>query len=125
MQAGSEEARSYTLGLLLAGLSPEEVETHLAGRLVQQGPRTALSDPTNVMMKEVTSVAQPHERGPVEIKGVTTRVNHITNRTCAAGDGLIREFATYERVARDEHTIESYHVRCFRDEFGDRRLYGA
>jgi hypothetical protein len=53
MNAGSKEARRYTLGLLLSGLSPEEVEAHLEGRLVQQQAPTALTDPTNVLMKEV------------------------------------------------------------------------
>jgi hypothetical protein len=53
MYAGGEEARAYALSLLLAGLSPEQVEGHLEGRLVQREAPTALTDPNNVYMKEV------------------------------------------------------------------------
>ena len=51
------EAREHILGLLLGGCSPEEVEA-----LIEGGPPcvlapTALSDPTNVVMQEVTEDA--------------------------------------------------------------------
>jgi hypothetical protein len=110
MQAGSSEARRYALGLLLAGLSPEEAERRLEGRLVQQEAPTALTDPTNVLMKEV---------------GVTTRTNTSDTRTCMSCLKRIDKGRSYERVARDMHTFESYHTSCFAYEFGERRLYGA
>jgi len=125
MQAGSSEARRYALGLLLAGLSPEQVETHLEGRLVQREALTALSDPNNVLLKEVTTVAQPTQRGPVDILGVTTRTNTSDGRRCNACHKRIPIGRPYERVARDEHTFESYDPGCFVEEFGERRLYGA
>jgi hypothetical protein len=122
----TEQARrtADALGLLLGGYSPEEVERILEGTLPHPDDRTALSDPTNVLMQEVTPMAQPTARGPVDIKGVTTRTNTSSTRTC---EGCLRGVplnAKYERVARDEQTIESYHVWCFADEFGERRLYG-
>lgn len=125
MQAGSSEARRYTLGLLLAGLSPEEAEGHLEGRLVQQAAPTALTDPNNVLMKEVGTMTQAHERGPVEILGVTTRTNTTEGRTCEACHVFVLMGQKYERVARDENTFESYHRDCFEVEFGRRELYGA
>jgi hypothetical protein len=64
-------------------------------------------------------------RGPVEIKGVTTRVNTSTDRNCPSCLHQIDVGVRYERVARDETTIESYHVQCFVNEFGERRLYGG
>lgn len=128
MQAGSKEARRYVLGLLLAGLSPEEAEAHLAGRLVQQEAHSALTDPINdPVMREVPAMAQP-TRGPVEILGVTTRTNTSNNRYCASEEcmvGLIEIGKRYERVARDEETIECYHPICFVNEFGERGLYGV
>lgn len=126
MYAGSEEARRYTLGLLLAGLTPEDVEGHLEGRLVMQAGPSALTDPNNdPVFKEVVPVAQPTHRGPVEILGVTTRVNTSETRTCTTCISRIDVGVRYERVARDKDTIESHHVACFADEFGERRLYGA
>lgn len=128
MYAGSSEARRFALGLLLAGLSPEQVEARLEGRLVQREAVTALSDPTNVLMKEVAAVTQAHERGPVDILGVTTRTNTSEDRRCASEEcpaWPILVGKTYERVARDEHTFESYHPECFVVEFGRRELYGA
>lgn len=124
MYAGSSEARRYTLGLLLAGLSPEQVERHLEGRLVQREAPTALADPTNVLMKEVGTMAQPTERGPVDILGVTTRTNTSVTRTCTSCISRIDVGVHYERVARDKHTFESYHTGCFSEEFGRRELYG-
>jgi len=70
-------------------------------------------------------MAQP--RGPVDILGVTTRTNSSADRYCASEAcpvPLIEVGKTYERVARDEHTFESYHPACFGEEFGERRLYG-
>jgi hypothetical protein len=125
MQAGSSEARRYALGLLLAGLSPEEAERRLEGRLVQQEAPTALTDPTNVLMKEVGTMAHPAQRGPVDILGVTTRTNTSDTRTCMSCLKRIDKGRSYERVARDMHTFESYHTSCFAYEFGERRLYGA
>lgn len=126
MQAGSGEARRYALSLLLAGLSPEEVETHLEGRLVQQAAPTALTDPTNVLMKEVGTMAQPTERGPVDIMGVTTRSNNVEGRArkCTACPDAIALHAPYERVMRLGGKVEFYHPGCFESEFGERVLYG-
>jgi hypothetical protein len=47
--------QAHILGLLLRGYSPEEVEAMLEGTLPWPGPPTALTDPTNVLMQEVTS----------------------------------------------------------------------
>jgi hypothetical protein len=66
-------------------------------------------------------MAQP--RGPVEIKGVTTRTTE-KDRGCEACDWVIEAGEPYERVARNEGGIESYHTDCFVDEFGARELYG-
>lgn len=126
MQAGSSEAQRYTLGLLLAGLSPEEAERHLEGRLVQQSPRTALTDPTNVLMQEVTVMAQPSEN-TVAIMGVTTRTNNSPHRRCTACRSPIPLGAQYERVARlpgAPDPIESYDITCFIEEFGSRGAFG-
>lgn len=123
MQAGGSEARRYALGLLLSGLSPEEAEAHLEGRLVQREAPTALTDPNNVLMKEVTTMAQP--RGAVDIEGVTTRSNHSETRHCFAEGDPIPLGAPYERVERIGGAIESYHPSCFEAEFDRRELYGA
>lgn len=126
MHTNSGMARGYALGLLLAGYSPEEAEVHLEGRLVQQEPRTALSDPTNVLMKEVPAMAQP-TRGPVEIMGVTTRFNNVEGRArrCTACPDAIALRAPYERVMRLGGKVEFYHPQCFESEFGERVLYGG
>lgn len=55
------EARAHVLALLLRGYSPEEVEDMVADAS-RHGepciiPPTALSDPTNVLMVEVTEDA--------------------------------------------------------------------
>lgn len=63
-------------------------------------------------------------RGPVEIKGVTTRVSTSSDRACPSCVQRIDKGVHYERVARLDGTIESYHVACFEDEFGRRGLYG-
>lgn len=63
-------------------------------------------------------------RGPVEIMGVTTRTNTSEDRHCAACGKRIEVDEHYERVARNERTIESYSMGCFEDEFGPRGLYG-
>lgn len=68
-------------------------------------------------------MVQP-KRGPVEIRGVTTRRNTDEDRTCEACPYFIALGARYERVARLEGNIESYHEKCFEDEFGSRELYG-
>lgn len=65
-----------------------------------------------------------HPRGPVEIMGVTTRTNTSEDRICSSCLGKIDVGVRYERVARDEQTIESHHVMCFEEEFGSRGLYG-
>jgi hypothetical protein len=125
MHAGTEEARRYALGLLRGGMSPEQAEAHLAGRLVQHGPLTALTDPSNVLMKEVPTVTEAHARGPVDIMGVTTRTNTSEHRACVSCLHRIDVGRRYERVARKPGpVIESYHVSCFEDEFGARELYG-
>lgn len=51
-----QEARlaAYVLGLLERGYSPEEAELVLEGTLPWPDEPTALSDPTNVLMVEVT-----------------------------------------------------------------------
>lgn len=127
MQAGSKEARRYALGLLLAGLSPEQAEARLEGRLVQREAHTALTDPTNVMMKEVGTMAQP--RGAIDIKGVTTRHNQSDARHCVGNaHGLFSGIGAdepYERVMLLDGTVESYHPDCFAAKFGARGLYGA
>jgi hypothetical protein len=69
-------------------------------------------------------MAQPTARGPVEIMGVTTRTNTIETRTCACCLHRVRVNGDYERVMRKNGDVESYHVQCFVDEFGERRLYG-
>jgi hypothetical protein len=69
-------------------------------------------------------MAQPTERGPVDIVGVTTRTNTSEERTCPSCTQRIDVGVRYERVARDQHTFESYHTGCFEYEFGERRLYG-
>lgn len=48
------QARRDALGLLLAGYTPEEAEAVLEGTLPWPGELTALSDPTNVLLQEVT-----------------------------------------------------------------------
>lgn len=70
-------------------------------------------------------MAQPTARGPVDILGVTTRVNTSDDRDCPTCLRKIEVGVRYERVARDAHTIESYHVPCFAEDFGERRLYGG
>jgi hypothetical protein len=45
--------REGLLALLLGGYSPEEVEAMLEGEMPYPDERTALSDPINVLMKEV------------------------------------------------------------------------
>lgn len=64
------------------------------------------------------------QRGPVEIKGVTTRTNTSGDRTCTACGWLILSGEQYERVARLDDTIESYDPECFEEEFGPRQAYG-
>lgn len=63
-------------------------------------------------------------RGPVEILGVTTRHNTSEERVCLSCLNRIAVGRAYERVARLEGCIESYHCTCFEDEFGSRSLYG-
>jgi hypothetical protein len=113
---------ALALRLLNEGYTPEEVETALEVRWLAARPPTALTDPNNVLMQEVTKMAQP--RGPIEIKGVTTRTNTSETRSCPSCLQKIDVGVRYERVARDEHTIECYHVMCFEEEFGARELYG-
>lgn len=48
------EAQARALGLLLAGYSPEEVEALLEAEATEPNAYTALTDPTNVLMQEVT-----------------------------------------------------------------------
>jgi hypothetical protein len=69
-------------------------------------------------------MAHPTARGPVEIQGVTTRRNTTETRTCVCCLHHIRVDGEYERVMRLSGDIESYHLRCFTDEFGARELYG-
>lgn len=64
------------------------------------------------------------KRGPVEIKGVTTRTNTDEDRTCVGCPNGIDVGVRYERVARVGGDIESYHPVCFEEEFGERNLYG-
>lgn len=64
------------------------------------------------------------QRGPVEIKGVTTRVNSSTDRRCEACSNHIDVGTPYERVARLDNMIESYDQECFVEEFGPREAYG-
>ena len=117
MRAFQLEARREAL--LSLGYSPEEAE-----RGAVQG-YTALTDPTNVLMKEVAPVGQPmHERGPVDIMGVTTRTNSSEHRRCEGCKSSIPVNVRYERVARLDQRIESFHTLCFEDEFGLRELYG-
>lgn len=58
------EVRAHVLALLLRGYSPEGVEEMLGQAsyfedcVLGYEPRTALSDPTNVLMQEVTEDAQ-------------------------------------------------------------------
>lgn len=63
-------------------------------------------------------------RGPVEIMGVTTRTNTSWDRHCESCKQSIHKENQYERVARTDGKIESYHVDCFVEEFGRRELYG-
>lgn len=55
------EVRAHALALLLRGFSPEQVEEMLDGDtgvcLLDYDGRTAFSDPTNVLMVEVTEDA--------------------------------------------------------------------
>ncbi len=114
------------LRLLQAGLTPEEVEARMYPRGEPVRPLTALSDPTNVVMQEVSTMAQPTARGPVEIMGVTTRTNSSENRKCTGCLERIDVGVRYERVARiPGPKIESFHVMCFEYEFGKRELYGG
>jgi hypothetical protein len=69
-------------------------------------------------------MTQAHERGPVDIQGVTTRTNTSENRVCLGCLHRIDLGRAYERVARLGGDIESYHVMCFEHEFGTRSLYG-
>lgn len=64
------------------------------------------------------------QRGPVEIKGVTTRTNTSSDRRCEACSNPIDVGVLYERVARLDDQIESYDQACFEDEFGPRQAYG-
>lgn len=64
-------------------------------------------------------------RGPVEIMGVTTRTNESWARRCEGCKQSVHRGSHYERVARVEGNIESYHPDCFEEEFGERSLYGA
>ena len=63
-------------------------------------------------------------RGPVEIKGVTTRHNESDTRTCEGCVHRIDVGVRYERVMRAEGNVESYHPVCFVEKFGTRELYG-
>lgn len=63
-------------------------------------------------------------RGAVEITGVTTRHNTSDTRTCMSCLMPVRVGVAYERVARTNGDIESYHVACFEYEFGTRSNYG-
>ncbi len=49
------EAREHVLGLLLRGMSPEEIEERMEPGFGCVLERTALTDPSNVLMTEVTS----------------------------------------------------------------------
>lgn len=51
-------AQRDALGLLLAGYTPEQIEDILAGDLPHPDEPTALSDPTNVLMKEVSDATR-------------------------------------------------------------------
>lgn len=55
MTKANGRARRDALGLLLAGYTPEDVERVLEGTLPHPDERTALSDPTNVLMQEVST----------------------------------------------------------------------
>lgn len=63
-------------------------------------------------------------RGAVEIMGVTTRENTSEKRACMACLHRIDLGRAYERVARLNGDIESYHPPCFQSEFGARSNYG-
>lgn len=63
-------------------------------------------------------------RGAVEIEGVTTRHNTSDTRTCVGCLHRIDMGRAYERVARLNGNIESYHPMCFEEEFGTRSNYG-
>jgi hypothetical protein len=65
-----------------------------------------------------------HKPGAVAIKGVTTRHNTSEDRTCVACLHRVGVGRAYERVARLDERIESYHVMCFEEEFGARSNYG-
>lgn len=64
-------------------------------------------------------------RGPVEIEGVTTRTNTSDDRQCSSCLEDVDVGVRYERVARKDQAIESYHLMCFEEEFGKRVLYGG
>lgn len=53
------EARAHVLALLLRGYSPEDVEDRLAQGNGCVLEATALTDPTNVLMQEVTDDGAP------------------------------------------------------------------
>lgn len=63
-------------------------------------------------------------RGAVEIMGVTTRHNTSKERTCVSCLHHVDVGVAYERVARTNGDIESYHLMCFEEEFGARSNYG-
>lgn len=72
-------------------------------------------------------MAHPTARGPVDVKGVTTRINRSDDRWCHAHpdrEHMLESGATYERVARLDGRIESYTPECFAEEFGPRGAYG-
>lgn len=54
MTEAAGRAQRNALGLLLAGYTPEEVERVLEGTLPHPDAPTALSDPNNVLMQEVS-----------------------------------------------------------------------
>lgn len=68
-------------------------------------------------------MTQAHKRGPVEILGVTTRQCTTRGRVCLGCLNRIDYGRSYERVARLDGAIESYHPGCFESEFGRRELY--
>jgi hypothetical protein len=53
------EVRAHVLALLLGGYSPEEVELALEGDQCILEGRTPLTDPTNVLLKEVAGDGSP------------------------------------------------------------------
>lgn len=60
---GTAHLTAVALDLLNRGCSPEQVEDVLTGALPHPDERTALSDPTNVLMKEVTGDGTPPRTG--------------------------------------------------------------